>query len=377
MHSLSKQGNIFPSMTSYKIHSLKDSNKLSFIIEWENEKMVQQKLSNEWYIVLSIEEVQIDTWKIFIFEGKKTDKKFIEGKIQAEDIFTAYEILKKQYSYTLTKLYPSTVTDTNQQDKIFQELTSTFQEKNIVVKTTTDTSNKKLKKTKTAIEDLKKIIGTEEIDNKETILIELKKLEFMNNDSIIQETLTTLLKKLISENRGKKDIFLKLKIISKDLGIYIIPNFFINSLNKLQLVFCLIKDLFYPNNDLKDTPKNTQKTIQESTQKVSIENIQKNKHVHILLQKKYQNITLAQFSDPSTRLWFFYVFFRQKLYLDKIVKSTYRTWFFLQLMLLFVLFWYMVIYVFYGNDNLFVSDLILIVFLSVISLSLVIPSETV
>ena len=76
-------------MTSYKIHSLKDSEKLSFIIEWEDEKVLTQKLSTEWHIILSIKKIEIPTGNLFCFEGKKADASFIEGKISADSIFVA------------------------------------------------------------------------------------------------------------------------------------------------------------------------------------------------------------------------------------------------------------------------------------------------
>ena len=43
----------------------------------------------------------------------------------------AYEMLKGQYNYSITKLYPSFITDTHEQEKIFNELLSTFDEKKV------------------------------------------------------------------------------------------------------------------------------------------------------------------------------------------------------------------------------------------------------
>jgi hypothetical protein len=59
------------SMTSYKIHSIKNSEKLSFIIEWESEKTVSQKLSGEGHIILSVEKVDTDLWKSILFWRKE------------------------------------------------------------------------------------------------------------------------------------------------------------------------------------------------------------------------------------------------------------------------------------------------------------------
>lgn len=65
-------------MGMYKIHSIKDSEKLSFIIESENESLVNKKLLSEGHIILSIEKVTSPKEHLFCFEGKKTDGSFIE-----------------------------------------------------------------------------------------------------------------------------------------------------------------------------------------------------------------------------------------------------------------------------------------------------------
>ena len=55
--------------------------------------------------MLSVEKTEINEEKIFVFEGRKPDKSFIEGKIEAEDIFIAHDMLTKEYNYSISKLY--------------------------------------------------------------------------------------------------------------------------------------------------------------------------------------------------------------------------------------------------------------------------------
>lgn len=164
-------------MPSYKIHSLKDSHKLSFIIEGENENVLKQKLSSEGQIVLSVEPVIIQDENIFVFEGKKSDQSFIEGKIESENLFQAYDTLTKEYKYTITSLYPKTITDKSQQDKIFAELQSTFEEKSMLpVAEKLDTTNKKLQRNKEIIEKLQLVLQSHsEIEKKDEIIAEIKK----------------------------------------------------------------------------------------------------------------------------------------------------------------------------------------------------------
>ncbi len=121
---------------------------------------MQQKLSAEGYIVLSVEKTQINEEKIFLFEGRKPDKSFIEGKIEADDIFIAYDMLTKEYNYAISKLHPSNVSDKAEQEKIFQKLLSTFDEKKtLIVKKNTDTSSRALQKNKTILEKLKTLLA--------------------------------------------------------------------------------------------------------------------------------------------------------------------------------------------------------------------------
>ncbi len=67
-------------MPSYKIHSIKNNKKLSFITEGENEESIKQALSLDGFIVLTIEKMdQEDNKKPwFIFEGLRENNSRVE-----------------------------------------------------------------------------------------------------------------------------------------------------------------------------------------------------------------------------------------------------------------------------------------------------------
>jgi len=296
-------------MPSYKIHSLKDSNKLSFIIEGESENSVQQKLSGEGYIVLSVEKTEVDTGKIFVFEGRKPDKSFIEGKIEADNIFIAYEMLTKEYTYNIVKLYPNSVTDTAQQQKIFQELLSAFEEKKIQApKNITDTAGKALQKNKTIIEKLENILKTEDIKNKEIIVGDLKKLEQSTNSSTIHQNLKEIIKDLIVNYRKRKDFFNKLKPLAAELGVFVAPNGFLSVLDKLQNFFVFLGPLLHPEESDSVMAHSHDKKHEKNTD--GYIKIQKDPHIHTLMRRKYQKGSLFQLSDPVLRQSYSYTLYR-------------------------------------------------------------------
>lgn len=101
---------------------------------------------------------------MFCFEGKKSDGAFLEGKISADDIFVAYEMLKKEYKYTITKLYPQTVTDKETQEKIFQDLLATFQTTTKKEKIVVDTSKQTLTRYKKILTEVISILQKENIE---------------------------------------------------------------------------------------------------------------------------------------------------------------------------------------------------------------------
>jgi hypothetical protein len=67
-------------MKSYKIHSIKNNKKLSFIIEGEDSERIKENLSADGFIVLTIEELQEEKNKTprFVFEALKENKSRVE-----------------------------------------------------------------------------------------------------------------------------------------------------------------------------------------------------------------------------------------------------------------------------------------------------------
>ena len=297
-------------MPSYKIHSLKDSHKLSFIIEGENETSLKQKLSSEGYIVLSVEQIDIKNENVFIFEGKKPDKSFIEGKIAADNMFSAYEMLTKDYSYTISRLYPSILTEKNEQENIFQELLKSFEEKTVVqTKNNIDTAEKNLLKSKHTIQKLQLILQAEsQIDNKETFIAEIKKLELTNNSTTIHDSLKNIIRNLTTTYRHNAAIMGLLKPIASDLGIFIAPKGYYVFLEQLKKFFSFLQPLIHTDAHLFWTSTNNLPA------EITFETIQNNTHIHTLLRNAYRGASYFHLTHTREKQAYFYSLYRsQKL----------------------------------------------------------------
>lgn len=294
-------------MPSYKIHSLKDNKKLSFIIEWDSESSVEQKLSGEWHIVLSVEAIEIDQGiQFFSFEGRKpTDNSFISGKISAENIFTAYEMLTRDYNYGLNRLYPSEIEDPVEQEKIFQQLLFSFQEKKVEKKIEkTDSSQGKIQKNKKNIQALISFIETEKpLSDGEEAIQELKKLDQINNNSIIEETLKNTVKKIYKNTSNKQKIHPVIKTIAHDMHIFLVPPLYRRLAQKIQELFEFFAPLIHPSN----TNFSSKQTKKEATN----DTIQKDPHINKLLHQKYHS-SIINLIDIRERQAYFYALFRQK-----------------------------------------------------------------
>lgn len=363
-------------MPSYKIHSLKDSNKLSFIIEWESETSVQQKLSSEGYIVLSVEKTEVNEEKIFIFEWRKPDKSFIEWKIQAEDIFIAYDMLSKEYGYSISKLYPSNITDKTEQEKIFQELLCTFDEKKtIVTKKNNNTSSRALEKNKIIIEKLKTIVTNNITNNKEEILSDLKKLDLTNNNSTIKLSLKTIVKDLAMKYRTRKDIYALIKPLVAETGVFMPPDIYFSFLERLQWLFSFFGPLLHPSDSYVSTKsQSTSASVKNHDQ---FKSIQKNNHINTLLQKKYGNKGLIHSMTIGSSQAYFYTLYRCRNFflLSKIGAS-----FLVKILRTSIIIAVLCLLIFVLLDmhnTVFVTSSILSAFVFIILLTLVIPAETV
>ncbi len=360
-------------MTSYKIHSIKNSEKLSFIIEWESESTVTQKLSGEWHIILSAEKVDTNLWNLFCFEGKKSEGGFIDGKISADDIFLAYEMLTEEYQYNLTKLYPETITDQKKQEKIFEELRASFQEWVVLKpKKNVDTAKQQVTKYKKYLKKLLEILQKNPTGQEATIA-EIKKLEQNNNAIAIQQALKDAIKKL-SKDR-KSPIFQELKTLMKDMGMFVLPEIYFKIVEKIGKIAQSFGPLFHPTEIHLQRHTTEENASQEAIQK-EYESIQNNDHIHTFLRKKYRPKTSEMFKKESSK-YYLYTLLRQKktLFLSKKwLKSLQKTATIALIIIIFIT----CLAVFLGLYNtLFVTTNAIVIFIGLIVISLVIRNETV
>lgn len=144
-------------------------------------------------------------------------------------------MLSKEYAYVITKLYPNSVEDEKERQKIFQELISTFEEKKISSpKIVSDTSNQALQKNKTLLEKIREIVQKSDIGGKDIILSDLKKLELTNNSVTIRQSLKNTIKEMVRTQRKEKTFFSEIVPIARDLGVFVVPDMYISILGKIQ-----------------------------------------------------------------------------------------------------------------------------------------------
>ncbi|MBP6921083.1 hypothetical protein KBB89_00865 [Candidatus Gracilibacteria bacterium] len=362
-------------MTSYKIHSIKDSEKLSFIIEGEDEKSISQKLSSEGQIVLSVEKIETPVENLFSFEGKKSDGSFLEGKISADDIFLAYEMLKKDYKYVITKLYPETVTEKDKQEKIFRELLATFDEAKVkkVVKVS-DSSKKLLDKYKKTLSKVVTILQEEKVEGAEIIIPELKKLEQNNNSTLIQQELKDVIKDL-AKKRKNKTLFDKIRPLAKEMKVFILPDIYFTILEKISTIVKNVDPLFHPT-EVHIQRHSTVENISIETISKEYESIQNNEHIHTFLRKKYRNKLSNIFKDATAK-YYIYTLLREKRTILLGKKSLKNTQKIITMLLLTVLFISCLLPVLTIYNTVFLTTNTLIIFLTLSVASLVIQSETV
>lgn len=366
-------------MTSYKIHSLKNSEKLSFIIEWEDEKVLTQKLGAEWHIILSVQKIEAPTENLFCFEWKKSDGAFIEGKISADNIFLAYEILKNEYKYTITKLYPESVVETEKQEKILSELLATFQETTTKEpKIITDTSKQTLEKYKKILLKLTEILQKDPKVENESIITELKKIDQNNNATIIQQELKRLLKGFWRK-RDNTVFFDQIRPLMKEMKVFVMPDILFNLITKIVHAFKFLDPIIHPreiNTQRHVSVENLSEEAVKEALRVEYESIHNNSHIHTFLKKKYRK----GFSDlwkETNKKYYLYTLFREKksvLIIKRILKNFQKIT--TTAILLVVLLTCIMVFL-WSYSVLFVSSKTLMVFLILLTSSLVIRSETV
>lgn len=222
----------------------------------------------------------------------------------------AYEMLKGQYNYSITKLYPSFITDVHEQEKIFNELLSTFDEKKVIVtKIAMDTMSKNLQKNKTLIEKIKNIVQSADVENKEGVISDLKKLELINNNATIRQSLQSITKELLKTTRKQKEVYSQIKTIGTELGIFIAPDVFFSFLDSVQLFFNFLQPIFHPEEYI---PPKTVVAIETQKDVFSYENVRNNIHIQTLIRKKYQQVSLLQMTDSQVKQSYLYSVFRSK-----------------------------------------------------------------
>lgn len=298
-------------MTSYKIHSIKESQKLSFIIEWESVDAVKQKLTNEWHIVLTIWESDSTLEHYFYFEWKKPSGEYIEWKISSENIFLAYEILVLEYKYILTKLYPEGIDDGEKQKKMFQDILTCFQT-NIATEVVEkqDTSKKELLFYRQVIDELVKILKDNSFSD-EWLFSELKKLQQNNSVPTVHQWVIEILRQL-SVNKYDS-LYRWLKKPMKDMWIFVYPQAYLDGLFFIKKIITYIQPLFYRENESEKLAVALSK--EKSQSDGSYKAIQDNEHIHIFLQKKYRS-SLQNLLIGTWRMYYFYTLLRQNKILN-------------------------------------------------------------
>lgn len=307
----------FIGMPSYKIHSIKNNKKLSFIIEWENAEKVKNSLSLDGFIVLTVDQLEEEknTMPRFTFEALKENKSRIEWRVDALDIFSAYQILRDDYQYKVLKLYPIDVTDEKEQEMIFKNILEIFPETNKnekekeVVKSKTFTEIDILKK---FLEILTKIVSESDAENKDILLYDIKRVQLVNSISSIEE----VIKKTVNVVYNKGSIEQKRKIykfmipITKKLNMLILPPWFFATILEFQNSISIMKILFW--DPEKEAKKNQKKAKnKEFISKILERNnipekkIFTNKNIFILLKKQYRSSWLDIFKEQGSYLYIY------------------------------------------------------------------------
>lgn len=368
----------FISMTSYKIHSIKNNKKLSFIIEWDDAEKIKENISQDGYIVLTIEQLQEEKNKIprFIFEWLKENKSRIQGKVDAIDIFSAYEILRDDYQYTILKLYPADVTNEREQEIIFNNILQIFPE--AVKKEKEPMKNKtmtELEVLKKYLEILSNIVNKSELTNKDILLYDMRRVQMVNSVSSMEEVIKKTIKTLYNKStvEKKKQIYSLIIPITKHLKIFLFPPWFFQMVIYMQSISYMFTLLFlWPKKD------NKEKIIKKiSPSRISFlqkddspeKKIFTNKNISFLLKKKYRSSWLDIFKFEGSYFYFYSLLRQNKslFWIKRIqeylgITSLYTCF--------FLVFWIIITGTIFTPQFLFFNGFIVLI-MSIISLSLV------
>jgi vacuolar-type H+-ATPase subunit I/STV1 len=209
---------------------------------------VKQDLSSDGYIVLTIDEFSEENkTPHFIFEALKDNINVTEGRVDALDIFSAYEILRNDYQYTVLKLYPVGVTDIEEQKEIFRNIlllypNTTTKDKEVVKnKTLTDVDL-----LKTYLDTLEGLIKKSGIKNTEILLYDIKRAQNISSISSSEEIIKKTIKLLYNNGslETKRELYVSMAPMAKRVSMVIFPPWFFNFVNTLNDTFLMIMILF-------------------------------------------------------------------------------------------------------------------------------------
>lgn len=288
-------------------------------MEWESAEKVKQNLSLDGFIVLTIDEYVEEKNKIprFAFEALKENKSRIEWRVDAFDIFSAYEILRNDYQYMILKLYPIDVTDPKEQSAILKNILLLYPEN--TKKTKEQTKNKTFNEVdilKKYLDILEEFVKKSDAKNIEILLYDIKRVQMINSVSSAEEVIKKIIKAVY--NKGsldlKKEMYKSIVPIAKRVGMFIFPPWIFSTLMNLRDSFFMIKILFWSQKkkEEKKENKNPLHPLISFLQKnnTAEKKMFSNKNIFLLMKKKYRSSWLDIFKSEGT-YFYFYSLFRQ------------------------------------------------------------------
>jgi len=109
-------------MQNYKLSVSKNGKKYTIVFKAETEKIAREKVHDEWYSILSIEEItrKENIWNTFIFKVLTQTWEEKKWKLVWDDLFKAYVKLKRDLDYDVLELYSEEEKDklTDEQKKV-------------------------------------------------------------------------------------------------------------------------------------------------------------------------------------------------------------------------------------------------------------------
>lgn len=140
-------------------------------------------------------------------------------------MFEAYKILKDDYEYIVTKIFPIGVTDKDEQDAIFRNILEAFPVQIKKEKVQVNQTTGEIMVLRSYFEILTKLVSESTLENKEVILFDIRRIQMTNGISSMEEMIKKITKKLYesSSSKTKKEIYKKILPIVKKENILILP----------------------------------------------------------------------------------------------------------------------------------------------------------